>query len=279
MVDPTTVSDLQERQGLSADVPDGVESEYLDSRVLEYRKFFLRHLIRDLRDRLPHPGPKMPDCLDVGCQDGRYTRLLSMHGFAAEGVDVSDANIREARERHPELKFHEGEAKTLPFEDNSYDAIVCLGLIQRVADWRQAIREIIRVLKPGAVALVETNRAFPFGENLLKCVAHAIKRQMPLREISRIFHAHRVGGRGDAGMRKFSVSELVSFFRETEVAKIVVHDPRKTVICHDFIWAAAVTKRRRGEPQVGDVSPDNADSEYCLHCRRHGVVRIKAKLA
>jgi SAM-dependent methyltransferase len=279
MDDRNTVTDLQDRPGLAADVPECVEPESLDSRVLEYREFFIRHLIRDLRERLPHSGPGLPTCLDVGCQDGRYTHLLSKHGFAVEGVDAPDSAILEAKERHPGLKFHEGDAKALPFDDSNYDAIVCLGLIQRLADWRQAIREVIRVLKPGGVALIETNRAFPFCENLLKCIAHAMRRQMPLREINRIFHAHRVGGEGDAGMRKFSVTEMVSFFRETSVAKIVVHDPRKEVVFHDFIWAAAVTKRLRGESRGGEISPNNVDSENCLHCRRHGVVSIKAKLA
>lgn len=263
----------------SSDGPGPVRGRCLEHGVLEYREFFIRHLMRNLRERLPRTGSGAPGCLDIGCNDGRYTRLLSKHGFAAEGVDASDGSIRDAKERNPELSFHQGDAQDLPFNDDAFDSVVCLGLIQCLADWRQAIREAIRVLKPGGVALFETDRAFPLGENLIKCVACAMRRRMPLREINRLFRAHRVGGAGDAGQRKFPVAELIAFFQEIGVARIVLHDPRKKVVFHDVIWAAAVTKQLRRDSQ-GDENPtDNVDIESCQHCRRRGVIRIKEKLA
>jgi SAM-dependent methyltransferase len=46
--------------------------------------------------------------LDIGCgSSGRFIDLLSKHGFAPEGMDVSSRMIALARERHPHIPFHE----------------------------------------------------------------------------------------------------------------------------------------------------------------------------
>jgi SAM-dependent methyltransferase len=46
--------------------------------------------------------------LDIGCgSSGRFIELLSQHGFAPEGLDVSQQMIALARKRHPHVHFYE----------------------------------------------------------------------------------------------------------------------------------------------------------------------------
>ena len=48
--------------------------------------------------------------LDIGCgSSGRFIDLLSRHGFAPEGLDVSQQMIALARKRHPDIRFYEAD--------------------------------------------------------------------------------------------------------------------------------------------------------------------------
>jgi ubiquinone/menaquinone biosynthesis C-methylase UbiE len=48
-----------------------------------------------------------------------------------------------------------GSADTLPIQDCSVDAVFDLGILHHVENWREAIEEVYRVLKPGGVFLFE----------------------------------------------------------------------------------------------------------------------------
>jgi SAM-dependent methyltransferase len=47
------------------------------------------------------------------------------------------------------------DVQTLPFQDFSVDAVICYHVLEHVADDRQAMRELVRVLRPNAWALFE----------------------------------------------------------------------------------------------------------------------------
>src|ERR1041384_2544152 len=51
--------------------------------------------------------------LDIGCGcSGRFITLLQRHGFAVEGLDVSERMIALARQRHPQVVFHHADICT-----------------------------------------------------------------------------------------------------------------------------------------------------------------------
>src|SRR5205807_185694 len=56
-------------------------------------------------------------------------------------------------------RFRVGDLEQVPFEDNTFDAVVCLGVIEYLASDEQAVREIRRVLKPGGSAVISTPSA------------------------------------------------------------------------------------------------------------------------
>ena len=99
--------------------------------------------------------------LDVGCGVGGSTRRLSHEtGCHVSGIDLSDEYIDTA-ERLTQLlnmqdrvKFHACSALDLPFDDNSFDGAWSIQMNMNVEDKLGWLKEMYRVLKPGARAVL-----------------------------------------------------------------------------------------------------------------------------
>jgi SAM-dependent methyltransferase len=106
--------------------------------------------------------------LDYGCADGGYTIGLAERGAAhVTGVDVLPERIAVGRERamgRQDVGFlvvDEGES--LPFPDGVFDGVLLNEVLEHVADERQTLGEIHRVLRRGGhLAVFSPNRWFPF---------------------------------------------------------------------------------------------------------------------
>jgi ubiquinone/menaquinone biosynthesis C-methylase UbiE len=95
--------------------------------------------------------------LDVGCGPGVMTQEMLNRGCSFWGVDPSSKMIEIARSRFREneqTRFLQGEASRLQFAENVFDAVLCMGVIDSVPDVRLAIREMVRVLKPGGTLIL-----------------------------------------------------------------------------------------------------------------------------
>jgi len=93
--------------------------------------------------------------LETGCGPGFGINLLYRR-FKAARVDAFDLDpkmIALVRHRQrtvgPRSRLWVGNLRHIPVADASYDAVVNFGAIHHVVRWRQAIGEIVRVLKPG----------------------------------------------------------------------------------------------------------------------------------
>jgi SAM-dependent methyltransferase len=96
-----------------------------------------------------------PRALDLGCGDGRFTAELARAGADAAGVDVSAVALERARAAHAELDFRAPAAGgELPFEDSTFELVVCLDVLQHVADTQRLLSEARRVLAPGGALAV-----------------------------------------------------------------------------------------------------------------------------
>lgn len=99
------------------------------------------------------------DVLEVAIGTG-----LNIPFYAADmhvtGVDLSPAMLDIARQRAVDadrnVNLQEGDAHALPFEDESFDTVVCTFSLCNIPDLHQAVTEMRRVLRPGArLALVD----------------------------------------------------------------------------------------------------------------------------
>ncbi|WP_212936350.1 class I SAM-dependent methyltransferase [Bacillus hominis] len=94
--------------------------------------------------------------LDVGCGDGYGTYKLSLTGYKAVGVDLSEVMIQKGRERGegPNLSFIKGDLSSLPFENEKFEAIMAINSLEWTEEPLQALNEIKRVLKKDGYACI-----------------------------------------------------------------------------------------------------------------------------
>jgi SAM-dependent methyltransferase len=265
---------MEPKPQTASPVPDHVRAQYPDRRFFEYREYFLRHLMRDVMSRLPPRAKeaRAPTALDVGCNGGRYTALLAHHGLRAHGVDLAPTLIRDARAAHPDCTFGTDDAQQLSLADGAVDCAASFGLLQVLPDWRRALAEIVRVVRPGGVALVETNRAFPWWEAAAKSALYLARRSLPPADVRHFYEAHTQGASRplERGLRKFSWPDLQAAVGELPLSRVIVHDPRKHRVLHDFMWAVTLIKRADGAAPI-----DGPDIIWCPHCLHVGVIRVR----
>jgi SAM-dependent methyltransferase len=91
-------------------------------------------------------GPPTGRLLDIGCGGGSHTAAFAEAGWETVGIDVSEAQLRLARQRGCEVVL--GRAESLPFDDASFDAAVSLWTHTDLDDWPAALREARRVVRP-----------------------------------------------------------------------------------------------------------------------------------
>ncbi len=99
--------------------------------------------------------------LDVGCGGGFACEFLARKGAIVTGIDPSQASIDRASHHARavglgSISYLCGSATELPFSNDSFDAVMCVDVLEHIPDWPQAIAEFGRVLRPGGHFLFDT---------------------------------------------------------------------------------------------------------------------------
>jgi len=83
--------------------------------------------------------------LDVGCGGGFFLQHLARSTDSVVGLDISDEALNIARRNNPKVRLEQGSAEAMPFEDRSFDTLVCLGSLEHFLDIQAALSEMARV--------------------------------------------------------------------------------------------------------------------------------------
>ena len=96
--------------------------------------------------------------LDLGCGSGSYCRILAERGYRTVGMDYARKVVFEAKKRSSEEKgrYLCGTIHHLPFQDNVFDHVLCIGVFQSLMQYLEALVEIKRVLAVDAPLLIMT---------------------------------------------------------------------------------------------------------------------------
>ncbi|MDO5136509.1 MAG: methyltransferase domain-containing protein [Eubacteriales bacterium] len=113
-------------------------------------------LWREALDTLLHL-PKGSKILDVGTGTGFLARLTSGLGYEAAGADVSEGMLSIARSsslrEDKKIDYVLFDGRSLPFQDETFDAVVNSRLLWTLSDPKGAFEEWKRVLKTGGRVL------------------------------------------------------------------------------------------------------------------------------
>ena len=130
--------------------------------------------------------------LEIGCGRGVSAELIQQV-FGADSVDMFDLDLRMIKltQRRLQRRAIDGRAWTadataIPVADATYDAVFDFGIVHHVPAWRQAVMEIVRVLKPGGRLYAE--------EVLRRFVCHPLIRGLFRHPQSDRFDAEEFSG-------------------------------------------------------------------------------------
>ncbi|MEQ6377925.1 class I SAM-dependent methyltransferase [Bacillaceae bacterium S4-13-56] len=100
--------------------------------------------------------PKGAKVADLGCGDGYGSYLLHNRGYKVIGLDLSKEMIDKANERLEDqtLHFIQGDITSLPFESESFNAVLCVNAMEWVRHPIEALMEMKRIVKPGGKLLI-----------------------------------------------------------------------------------------------------------------------------
>jgi len=109
--------------------------------------------------------PGKINILEVGCGGGILSEEIAGMGFNTTGIDPSELSInsaiKHADESNLKINYKLGTGENLPFQNNSFDVILCCDVLEHVHDLPKVISEISRVLKGEGLFIYDTfNRTY-----------------------------------------------------------------------------------------------------------------------
>lgn len=156
------------------DIERYYEQSHALVRWLERKRLSLLHEMG-----APAAGDRV---LEVGCGAGHV--LEQFAGHHRTGIDLSPTMLDRSRCRlGSDVELLQGSAETLPFDDGSFDVVLCTEVLEHTRDPRRVIAELLRVARPDARVVVsipnERNidrakraiRAIPGVRTLLRTLA------------------------------------------------------------------------------------------------------------
>jgi 2-polyprenyl-6-hydroxyphenyl methylase / 3-demethylubiquinone-9 3-methyltransferase len=98
--------------------------------------------------------------LDLGCGGGFMSEALARKGANVIGADPSEAAIAaaqdHARQQGLAIDYKVGSGENIPLPDHSVDCVVCVDVLEHVAQLDRVFDEVRRVLRPGGIFLFDT---------------------------------------------------------------------------------------------------------------------------
>lgn len=172
--------------------------------------------------------------LDVACGTGALTLAAAERvgrGGSVVGLDVNPDMLTVARRKSTQVEWMEGKAEALPPPDNSFDAVVSQFGFMFFDDKPQALREMMRVLRPGGTLAVAVCDA----------VDHSPGYGAFARLLDRLFGSDV----GDAFRAPFALGDserLLAICREAGIddARVMTHHRN---VCFESIDALVSTER------------------------------------
>jgi ubiquinone/menaquinone biosynthesis C-methylase UbiE len=236
---------------------------------------FQRSLKKQLKLKalLPFTKPAADStCLLVTCGDnnGALNWYFRETGGQWTWADLQDENIGQMEELLCE-KVHQASDHHLPFEDNAFEMIVAIDVLEHLQDDRHFLSETLRILKPGGSAVVTVPNGDP------RLLANKVKQAVGMRP--EVYGHTRAGYSLDelsqavqsCGLQVYSKGGYSRFF--TEMIELVIN--------FGFVF---MLSKKRGQRAEGQIAPTKASelkthgAAYRIYSLVFPILRLFSKL-
>lgn len=115
--------------------------------------------------------------LDIACGEGYGSNLLASRADKVIGCDFDTKSINHANGKYKKknLQFDQGCITQLPYQDHTFDVIICFETIEHVENYNLAMKELQRVLKESGILIMSTPNKSEYSDK---------------RNFNNIFHKH-----------------------------------------------------------------------------------------
>jgi len=98
------------------------------------------------------------EVLDAACGEGYGSHLLAARAKAVTGLDIGEEAVAHARERYQRdnLRFDQGDATKLPYEDDRFDVVVSFETLEHLESQEKLLAEFRRVLRPEGFLVISS---------------------------------------------------------------------------------------------------------------------------
>jgi 2-polyprenyl-6-hydroxyphenyl methylase/3-demethylubiquinone-9 3-methyltransferase len=121
--------------------------------------------------------------LDLGCAGGFMAVAVAARGALVTGIDPAadaiDAARAHARTEGLRIGYDVGVGEALPYDDSSFDAVICVDVLEHVADLNKVLSEVARTLRTGGVFLFDTINRNPLARLATITIAEDVLRLLP----------------------------------------------------------------------------------------------------
>lgn len=121
--------------------------------------------------------------LDIGCGGGFTCEYIAQRRAIVSGIDQSSKCIEQANlhgiANKLKIDYRHGYAENLPYPDNSFDVVICVDVLEHVADVDKTLMEIYRVLDRGGFFFFDTINRNLKSKIVMIWLLEDILRQIP----------------------------------------------------------------------------------------------------
>lgn len=164
--------------------------------------------------------------LEAGCGYGRITEHLLATGVTVVGCDISSKMVEFCKQRFRDFRSFSSmqlDLSKLPFPDNTFDKVLCNGVLMHVDDFENSVSELSRVLRIGGRLVISSNSTFcPF-------VQIALLQRSFIRFVKKLTHKQSIP---NIKWEPYSPISVVNFLQKQKLEILALESD--TLFCADY---------------------------------------------
>jgi ubiquinone/menaquinone biosynthesis C-methylase UbiE len=177
--------------------------------------------------------------LEIGVGLGADHQLLAESGAILSGIDLTPRAINHTKRRFQLMDLKSelqiADAESLPFEDQTFDAVYSWGVLYHSPNTQKAINEVYRVLKPGGFAKIMIYNKYSLIGYML-WLRYGLLRLKPFTSLNSIYSEHLES----PGTKAYTYKEASELFVNFKINSI------KSNLTHADLLESEVGQRHRG---------------------------------